>query len=435
MNPFEHHHASAPHADEPAGAETFDPAQQSLADALGVSFLLLKFVMFVALVAYAFSGMFTVDAQEVAVRLRFGRIVGRSAADKVITRGLHFALPYPFEQNKKIDITNRQIRLATQFFFEIPESQQGQTYDQMRPRPLNPEKDGSLLTGDANIMHARWTVVYQIRHAAGQAVDPSAVIRFMRHVGDFDQADRIVRNAAEQGIVHAIARATADDVIKAQNYREAAIRCAQQALDELDSGLKIVSIAIDEATAPLSVRKDFAAVINAENEKAQSIQKAQQQRATTLGATAGEAHGVLWRMIRDFELAREQGDAGRAEALLADIDTALDALNTGPKYGNVPIGGEVAGVINGAKAYRTQIVEQVRAEANQFDSLLTEYHRNPRIVLNRLWQSAREKILTGDIETIYLPGDAEVWIDMNRDPQLQKKRELEQIEAEETPTP
>ena len=49
-----------------------DPAQQSLAEALRVSFGILKLAMLGLLIAYAFSGTFSVGSNEVALRLRFG---------------------------------------------------------------------------------------------------------------------------------------------------------------------------------------------------------------------------------------------------------------------------------------------------------------------------------------------------------------------------
>ena len=49
------------------------------------------------------------------------------------------------------------------------------------------------------------------------------------------------------------------------------------------------------------------------------------------------------------------------------------------------------------------MVARIRSDADYFNSLLPQYRRNPRIVQNRLWQDAKERILTGDIETMYLP--------------------------------
>jgi hypothetical protein len=94
----------------------------------------------------------------------------------------------------------------------------------------------------------------------------------------------------------------------------------------------------------------------------------------------------------------------------------------------VPIGGDVAQVINAAKTYRTQVVERVKGDRETFERLLPQYERNPRIILSRLWEDARERILTGDVETFYtVPGQLELQLD--RDPVIQKERQQEQIRS------
>lgn len=429
MNPLEHHH---PHGDdEPMQLDLLDPAQQSLADAMRISFLILKIVMLLAVVVYIFTGAFQVEPQKVAARLRFGKIVGQGN-DRVITEGFHMALPYPIEQVIKVPISPQSFDLLNEFFFEIRESDKLKEYDEMETRALNPEKDGSLLTGDANIVHAKWTVVYRIRRKHDDSLDYDAVVDFLANVGDLNRAERIVRNVAEQSLVHAVAQMTADELIKGRNYEHSAIKYATQSLDAIGSGLEITAIAIkDDPTVPLSVREDFRAVTNAESKKAEEIDKARQYREMVLGDTAGQAHASLWAMIHAYELARAAVDPVRSDEVLGIIDRAMTELNTGPQHGNITIGGEVSIMINTAKADRTQVVEEVKAEANTFVKLLAEYNKNPRIVIDRIRQDAMERILSGDVETFYLPSDAKPWFDLNRDPDIAKQREKDQIIKEQ----
>ena len=90
------------------------------------------------------------------------------------------------------------------------------------------------------------------------------------------------------------------------------------------------------------------------------------------------------------------------------------------------IGGEVAELIHEARTYRTQVQAQVRGEAEYFNSLLVQYRKNPQIVLNRLWQDTKEVILTGDIETIYLP-KGQAYLELNRDPKVRKERQRQRL--------
>ena len=93
------------------------------------------------------------------------------------------------------------------------------------------------------------------------------------------------------------------------------------------------------------------------------------------------------------------------------------------------IGGDVARVMNKAQTYRTQITEQIATEAQSFSQLLPQYELNPRLVMTKLWEDAREQILTGDVETFYtVPGQLE--LQFNRDPEIQKERQKEQLRSQ-----
>jgi modulator of FtsH protease HflK len=397
-------------------AVALDPAQQSLAEALRVSFAILKVAMIAVLVAYAFSGTFSVGSNEVALRLRFGDYVG-PPGERVLERGTYLAAPFPIEQVIKIDTRPMTLSLNEEFWYETGLGDQGKTRDQIRnsrARPLNPVRDGSLITGDMNIVHARWTVTYRV-------AEPVA---FVTNVGERELGEEIVRCAAQQGIVQAIAQLPADDLLKGIVNREVAAGIAQRRLTDMATGLVIDQFTLDKVSAPVSVMASFDAVTTAETDRSQRIVAAQQERARILGETAGEASEKLLALLERFERA---GDAGSAEEVAAaerEIDGALLDL----RVNDVSVGGEVAKVINAAKTYRTQVVERLKGDSETFRRLLPQYERNPRIILSRLWEDAREQILTGDVETFYtVPGKLE--LQLNRDPAIQQERQKQQVKA------
>jgi modulator of FtsH protease HflK len=146
---------------DPGLAAPLDPAQQSLAEALRVSFGILKVAMLALLVAYAFSGTFSVGSNEVALRLRFGEYVG-SPGERVLERGTYLAAPFPIEQVVKVDtrpmtLSAREGILVSRQGVENRGDDTGADPQLADAGPLNPVYDGSLLTGDMNIAHARWT--------------------------------------------------------------------------------------------------------------------------------------------------------------------------------------------------------------------------------------------------------------------------------------
>jgi regulator of protease activity HflC (stomatin/prohibitin superfamily) len=367
-------------------------------------------------VAYAFSGTFSVGSNEVAVRLRFGEYVGRPG-ERVLERGTYLAAPFPIEQVIKIDTRPMTLSLDKEFWYQAGKRDAGRTRDQIRNAhagPLNPVLDGSLLTGDMNIAHARWSVTFRI-------TDPVA---YVTNVGTRPLAEDLVRCATQQGIVQAVAQLAADDLLKGVVNREAATAVAQRRLDEMATGLTIDRLTLDKVAAPASVTGSFDAVTTAESDRDQRIVAAQQDRARILGETAGEGSEKVLALLDRFELAREAGSTEEAVAAEREIDAAIADL----KVGDVPIGGEVARVVNTAKTHRTQVVERVKADSQTFARLLPQYEQNPRIILSRLWEDAREQILTGDVETFYtVPGKLE--LQLNRDPVIQQERQKEQMRA------
>lgn len=393
-----------------------DPAQQSLAEALRVSFGILKLAMLAALVAYAFSGTFSVGSNEAALRLRFGDYVG-APGERVLERGTYLAAPFPIEQVVKIDTRPITLTLDREFWYESQDSDQGMTRDQIRTsraRPLNPLRDGSLLTGDLNIVHARWTVTYRV-------TEP---VQFVTNVGDRQLAEKLVRCAVQHGIVQAVAQLPADELLKGVVNREVAMAVAQRKLVEMATGLTVDQVALEKVTAPVSVTASFDAVTTAETDRAQRIVAAQQDRSRILGEAAGEGSDRFLALLDRFERATETGTDADASDAEAAIGQALEGLT----IEGAAIGGEVAQIVNTARTYRTQVVERVKGDSETFMRLLPQYLRNPRIILSRLWEDARERILTGDVETFYtVPGKLE--LQLNRDPLIQKERQQEQIRS------
>ena len=394
-----------------------DPAQQSLSEALRVSFGILKIVMVVLLIAYAFSGTFSVGSNEVALRLRFGNYVG-SPGQRVLERGTYLAAPFPIEQIVKVDTRPSTLLLEDEFWFETTKNDSGLTRSQLqfqKAGPLHPLRDGSLITGDSNIVHAKWALTWRI-------TDPVA---YLTNIGSKEVAQELVTLTSQQGIVHSIARLTADEILRGIVNREQMLGLIQQRLDDMRTGITIDQVTLDKVSAPLRVMRSFDAVTSAESDRARRIVAAQQERARILGETAGEASEPLLDLVNAYSQATELEDPADAQEIETLIDTALLEL----KINDSVIGGDVARVMNKAQTYRTQITEQIATEAQSFSQLLPQYQLNPRLVMTKLWEDAREQILTGDVETFYtVPGQLE--LQFNRDPEIQKERQKEQLRSQ-----
>ncbi|MEX0654810.1 MAG: SPFH domain-containing protein [Phycisphaeraceae bacterium] len=509
----DHHH------DDEENLSQLDPAQQSLADALRVSFNILKGLMVLLLIAYLFSGTFWVEEQERAVRLRFGALVGEPG-QQVYDPGWHFGFPYPVEQIIRVPVQQQTLEIQRAYWYEVSDEDLGRSAAELAGRsgPLNPERDGSLLTGDANILHARFTVDYTIS-------DPAA---FVENVGlarpnvdrlpdgtlarrPMDRADAIVRNVAEQGVIHAFARADADQVYRGTWDDDHALTRMRDVMEQMNTGITINLVNMTDPTLPLVVSTAAQAVTNAESERAQLIEQARQEQARILGETAGAAHGPLFDLILEYEAAREVAEPGPIDTLQRFIDDAIEsrqisselawglnairradlppatridllvaatqfaaawqahkdsldgddetrtaataeqlqvarealhALPGGEQLAQglssvqttlppaVRVGGEVARLVNEASTYRTTVEQQIQAEVSLFQAYLEEYRRSPRLLQARLWQDAREAILSGDVESFYLMG-GQFYPVLNRDPALARQREEERLRQQD----
>lgn len=427
-------------------AAPLDPAQQSLADALRVMFFLLKLVMIGLVVGFLWTGCYTVQPQEVGIRLFMGRIVGADPLEQIVPPGgPYFAAPYPIMQVLKVPTTSRNVRLTDAFWFQRSAAAVGLTAaeQQQYAGPIDPQRHGSLLTGDANIVHAQWAVTYVVH-------DPVSFVRRIppEEAGTdgpgrtgFDPsdprqlmlaADRLIARVAEQAIIYTVAQVTADQVHKVLGPGDFDIarRHMQQTLDHLRSGLRVENVSATDIRFPLTVRDAFEAVTRAESERARQIEDAQRERATILGGTAGEAFTPLLRLVDGYAMASSISDQREMDRIKRELDQAFAALTTADAEGRlVRVGGQVAEKLNEALVYRTQVAQRTESQAAYFLTLKKQYDDNPRVVLDRLWQDAVQTALTADTEVLFVPPDWQPYLEVNRDPEKWRQREARRLEG------
>lgn len=422
FNIFEHKHDHDDCDHDHSHIETLDPAQQSLADALKVTFTILKVIMLCLLLYYIFfSGLFTVKSGDRAVKLRFGNIVTANDGAGLDAGGPYFAMPFPVEQAKIVQMTQRSIVLDSQFWWSADGNTAGMTTDEIAQNAsatLDPVTKGSMITGDANIVHTQWRVLYQV----------SNINSFLMQVGSFELADILVRNVSEEAAVYAVAQTTADDVINGRPGVELAKARIQEILLEMNTGLVVVEVTAPGKSMPLTVRGSYEAVVGAVSEQGQRIESARQERSRILGSAAGEGYEDLLKLIDAYETAQSAGNKEALATLTGQLDTAYRSLKIGDKR----IGGEASQIINTALGYQTQVSQQLEAEAQQFTDLLEQYQANPQIVLNRLWFDAKEDILTSPgVEVFYTPTNSQTYLELNRRPDIVEAREKARLQKEQ----
>ena len=385
-----------------AGQKETELAAQSLADSLRISFGILKFIMIALATVFAFSGLYSVDEGTIAVHVRLGKILGEPGEQVVEPGGPYFAFPSPVDEVVRVPTTLQEVGVDTAFWFG---SGGGEDH---KEGALRPGVDGSLITGDKNVVHGRWTITYKIPYNPQDPEEVDAPKLFAQRVGSKERADEIVRYAAEQAIVRVVSQTVVDNFIRGDINNEVVRELAQAALDRIQTGISITAVSQRDYTVPLRVLPDFQAVNKAESEKALSIEKAERFRAEVLNKVAGKGYPALLEAIDAYERARQSGNpdaVGSADARISELLLSPDT------------GGRVAEIINSAKTYRTEVVEYVRGAAGRFSRLVDQHDENPRIIRDRMRQDAIEQVLNGDVETFYLPpGEKVIYLEMNRKP-------------------
>ena len=399
-----------------------DEGARALTDALRWSFRALKVALVVLFIALALSGTRKVDEGSVAVRLLFGAVYGDPGREVLEPGGPYFWPPEPIGRLVIVPTTQRQVVLdnADAFWFDVPEGSELLSLDQIKPRKsLSPGRDGYLLTADRNIIHGKFTVSYR--------VDPARALEFIRRVGTGTVrelgagGEALVRCAARRAIVHVVASVDSDDVVRSILDRERLASEMQSELDRLSSGIVVTRVLVDQPTPPLAVREAFESVTNAVAEKNKRVEEARSRAASTLSKAAGSTSAELLDAIDAVERASsdEPENLRTAEArLFALLDPETSQ-------------GEVAERLRNALRFKQETESRIRAEVREFQELHEEYRRNPAIFRNRRWQATLQAILTGDVETFWLPGgdDVDLILEIDRDPRIGKARARDRLRA------
>lgn len=444
--------SNAPQNADP-GVDAPDAAQRSLSDALRVSFALLRLLLIALVAIFLLSGMFKVKTGEVAVRLQLGELVKRDGQDAFYAPGgPYFAWPEPIDTIIRVPVTSQTFSLSRTFWFKVKPEDQSKSLDELpETKDLDPEQDGFLLTADRNIMHGRWSVTWQVneRDAANfiRTVSASSTPREMA-----GEAEELLRRVAEQALVAILAEHTGDEFYYGNIEWGAALTRMQAALDRMESGILITNVSLTEFTAPLAVRKAFLTVDQAQSARTQAIIAAETDRARVLGEAAGNSHPVLIAAIGYYERLLRRSETDRAaqvekalgrffegamanECFKSIVENEPDAAarkQLDPLLLPLHVEGKAKDTVEKARGAAAETIQSVRKESETFLSLLKQYRENPRVVRDSLWQETMKSLFAGDAERFYLPpGGKEVYLELNRDPAIKKRKERETYEEQQ----
>ncbi len=424
-----------PQAPDKSASEDLDAVGKSLSEALRISFIVLKAIMIVLVVAFLASGFKTVGSDEQALVLRFGKIRGVGEKRVLKPRAWpYWVFPYPIDTmvkipvEKKVDLTVRSF-----WYYQSQERMLSEpSIEKTRVLPeLDPIRDGYCITrsekqdetisgsggSDYNIVHSKWQLTYKID-------DPE---RFFKNVyveevkpGDIyfdvitESITPLLQSLFEDVIVTAIVNYTIDDVMYEQVARltDDVKKLLQEKFDTIESGIKVVRIRMIDKTWPLQVDAAFQALVTASQDRQTTISQAQTYAESTLNETAGPVAEKLFVALNDNTISEEE-----MELLWFQL------------------AGKTQEKITEARAYRTKVVANARANAEYFQELLPEYRKHPELVVQKIYQDAIERIFDNAVEKFIIQPnkgtkETEFRILLNRDPSLKPKAGKEQTTKE-----
>ena len=429
--------ATTARRDGPAGSDraSRDPAAESLAHALHLSFRLLTVIMIVIVVAFLLTGIRQIKPGQAGIIYRFGRIVD------VAGRGLCYAWPFPVGDIEVVDISPKDLRVDD---FWMAETAEDKTVERLIDRQvrgndgLRPAWDGALVTGDGNLIHVRFECNYQIGSENGMDPDESLLLDHKLNVNDLDlkgraQTKDLLRSVICQAAIRTAGGQTAESIRRNQEVFWGAVhQDAQDVLGELDTGIKINLLTM-EFTWPLRVLPQVEAATKARQEAEKQLNAAIAEARRVLVQTAGDKYWLL--------VGKTDGDGNHADtsgqsagpgliALYADAVAARQTDEAAKRLAEIQrvlvsdqIAGQVRPIIDQAKAETYAMLDALDGRLTRFRELLPEYRRNREFVIQRLWADARDAILSSaTIEKYYFsPGDGKLVIKLDRHPDVVKQ--------------
>ncbi len=263
----------------PAPSTPEDSGSRALAEALGSSFAIVKYVMWVLVLVFLGSGFFTVGQQEKAVILRLGKPVGEGEK-ALLSAGLHWSFPYPIDDVIKIPITEIQNVTSTIGWYAITPEQELSGNEPFPGPSLNPAVDGYLLTADANIIHARATLYYRIQ-------DP------IQYVFNFANASNAVQNILNNALLCSAARFKVDDILyrDVAGFKEEVTRRVTHLIDQYELGVVVDHCEV-RSIAPRQVKAAFDQVTTARENRNKALYDAHAYEFQTLSQAGAEAAAI-----------------------------------------------------------------------------------------------------------------------------------------------
>ncbi|TVP44922.1 MAG: FtsH protease activity modulator HflK [Gemmatimonadales bacterium] len=249
--------------------------------------------------------IFQVEAEEVGVITRFGKVV------RQVDPGLHLKVPVA-DRLHRVPI---QRQLKEEFGFRTLDGRGASDGARYRTVPA----EALMLTGDLNVVHAEWVVQYRV-------VDPKLFLFEVRNPA------QTLRALAESVMRQTVGDRTVTEVLTVgrQEIEDRALQELNLLVDQYAMGIRVVQVIMQDATPPAPVRPSWDSVNGAQQQRERMINEAWAEYNRDVPRAEGEALEALLR-AEGYALDRVNragGEVDRFNALYVEYRRAPDVTRT-----------------------------------------------------------------------------------------------------------
>jgi len=240
----------------------------------------------VAVIAlYLLSGFYMIQAGETGVVTRFGKVIIADASP-----GLHYMLPYPIDS-----LTRVRVPFVRSLTFG--------TTNRDKIEDTNIEEPASL-TGDENLVDARFTVHYAISNA----------FNYLFSAADNERAIEFYTSSA---VIEAIGGEEIDSILTTgKNEIQDKIKgILQKRLDAYSSGIQILSVQLVYGHSPSSVHFASRDVASSAEDKNTKMNEARKYMINSVSTARGEAQKIMLD-AEAYKMEKTSSAKGEADAFL-----------------------------------------------------------------------------------------------------------------------
>ncbi|MGQ9623434.1 MAG: FtsH protease activity modulator HflK [Candidatus Caldatribacteriaceae bacterium] len=257
------------------------------------------YTLFAILVAYLLSGVYVVGPGEMGVVRRLG------SYHRTVPPGIHYRLPYPFESVVRPKITEvRRTEIGFRTLSPGPP-----------PRYTLVPEESLMLTGDENIVSCQFIIQFRIADA----------YRYLFSIKDPENA---VKNAAEAALREVVGKKTIDEVLTTgrAEVQEETLKLLQDILDRYESGIRILTVQLQDVQPPQEVVSAFKDVASAREDKVRFINEAEAYHNQILPQARGEAARILKEAeaYKETTIRKAEGEVARFLSVLREYEFAPD---------------------------------------------------------------------------------------------------------------